>query len=114
NYYPGEYILQGMSLSEYIEGEGYLGPLFGLGGSFNTTLNTPNFINTSEFQSTFSFYVAGRSNALSTSGKNHHLTVSAYGTQLFDTTYTGYKTIRKKTPVIVNSASATITFSSVN
>jgi len=116
SYYPGEYILEGMSLSEYIEGEGYLGTLFGKGESFSTTLNTPDFINTPEFQSTFSFYVAGRSNALSTSsgGNNHHLRVTAYGTLMLDTIYKGYKTIRKKTPITINNGVASITFSSVD
>ncbi len=98
NYYPGEYILEAMSLSEYIEGEGYLGSLLSKAQTANYNLSTPNAVSTAEFSPSFSFYMAGRSNALSTNsgGNNHHLKLVVNSSLNFDTLYRGYKTVRKK------------------
>ncbi len=115
-YYPGEYILEGMSLSEYIEGEGYLGTLLSIGNSVNYNLNTNNYLSTSGFQPQLSFYVAGRSNALSTApgGNNHHLRVVISSSTVFDTVYRGYKTIRKNIPITLSAENTSVTLSSVN
>lgn len=116
NYYPGEYILEAMSLSEYVEGEGYLGNLFGKKDVVKYDVNTSNYISTPDFQSNLSFYIAGRSNALSSDpqNRNHHLNVSSSSTVVLDTLFRGYSTIRKKTPITVNSALTPITFSSID
>ncbi|WP_017259219.1 putative type IX secretion system sortase PorU2 [Pedobacter arcticus] len=116
SYYPGEYILDAMSLSEYTEGEGYLGSTFGKGENQNYQLNTLGFLNTPSFQPTISFYVAGRSNASSTNSqsKNHHLRISTGGSPLFDSLYRGYTTIRKTVPLTVGSATTAISVSSVD
>ncbi len=115
SYYPGEYILDVMTLSEYIAGEGYLGATISKGQSLNYQLNTPSFINTG-YQSKLSFYVAGRSNASSTNsfGRNHHFRVSNNSTPLFDSLYRGYATIRKVIPFEVTSNTTNLTLSSVD
>ena len=116
SYYNGEFILEGMSLSEYIEGEGYLGSTFTKGQSSNYSLNTSDFINISSYQPKLSFYVAGRSNAASTnaSGQNHHLRVSMGTNTLFDTLYRAYKTIRKTVPIAVSTVNTSINLSSID
>lgn len=116
NYYNGEFILEGMSLSEYIEGEGYLGGSFGKGQSLSYNLNTSDFINTQSYQPKLSFYVAGRSNASSTNstGQNHHLRVSLGSTTLFDSLYRGYKTVIKNLPITISSANTAINLSSID
>jgi hypothetical protein len=95
-YYPGLYVLDVMTYSDYIEGEGYLGYTFSIGGSQNQSLNTPNFYSGTAFKTSFESYVAGRSNATSTSqnGNNHHLNITIGSNVLKDTTYRGYSTIR--------------------
>ncbi|OAQ42236.1 hypothetical protein A5893_03740 [Pedobacter psychrophilus] len=115
NYYPGEYILDAMSLSEYIEGEGYLGSSISKGQVLNYQLNTSNFI-TSNYPSSVSIYIAGRSNAASTNsnGNNHHFRLINNSTTLFDSLYRGYKSIRKTIPLIVNTNSTNIAFSSID
>ncbi|MBK0383039.1 hypothetical protein I5M32_08715 [Pedobacter sp. SD-b] len=115
NYYPGAYILDAMSLSEYIEGEGYLGATLSKGQTVNYQLNTSNYIN-SGYQSKISFYVAGRSNAASTNstGNNHHFRVSFNNSSLFDSLYRSYGTIRKTTPININSSVTNISFSSID
>jgi hypothetical protein len=115
-YYNGEFILEGMSLSEYIEGEGYLGGAFGKGQSLSYNLNTSDFINTPTYQPKLSFYVAGRSNASSTNstGQNHHLRLSLGSTTLFDSLFRGYKTVRKTLSIPVNSSTTNINIASVD
>lgn len=115
DYYPGEYILEAMSLSEYTEGEGYLGSLMSKGQAINYQLNTSNFVNSS-FTSTLSFYIAGRSNASSTNnlGKNHHFRISNGSTTLFDSLYRGYSTIRNTIPIVVNTNTTSISLSSID
>lgn len=115
-YYPGEYILAAMSLSEYIEGEGYLGNSFGLGQTQGRTLATPGAIAIPNFTPKLDFYVAGRSNAVSASNRNHHLRINIGNILINDTTFNGYATIRatKQLPIHTLDATTTINFSSVN
>lgn len=115
SYYPGEFILSAMSLSEYIEGEGFMGNTFGKGQTANLSLNTLD-IASSSFQPQLSFYVAGRSNASSTNanGFNHHLRVSLNNVTVFDTLFRGYKTVRKTLPITLNTNNNQIGFSSID
>jgi hypothetical protein len=116
NYYNGEYILEGMSLSEYIEGEGYLGTVFGKGQSQNYPINTTDLISTSSFSPKISFYTAGRSNAVSnnSTGKNHHFRLSLNTTTLFDSLYRGYASLRKTITFQLTNSSNTFSVSSVD
>ncbi|HTN22114.1 MAG TPA: C25 family cysteine peptidase [Pelobium sp.] len=121
NYYPGEYILDAMSLSEYTEGEGYLGSTFGKGESQDYELNTPGFLNVPSYQPTVSFYVAGRSNASSTNSqaKNHHFRINNNNNNnnnntLFDSLYRAYSTIRKTVPININSTNTSLSVSSID
>jgi hypothetical protein len=116
-YYPGSYLIDVMSLSEYIEGEGYLGALNSLGATQTKTLNTPNSVSSS-FVPTLSYYVAGRSNAASTDagGNNHHLQISISGNQLVDTKFRGYNTLRGTVNLTNNmlAENTAVNFSSIN
>lgn len=118
NYYPGSYLVDVMSLSEYLEGEGYMGNLYGLGATQGRILSTPNAFNTNSFPAKLSYYVAGRSNANSThpSGNNHHLRISVGNTNLTDVLFTGYNISRSTIDIPYNliSSSTTLNFSSVN
>lgn len=78
-FYQGRYIIAHMSLSDYQEGEGFMGATYGLGGQQIRTLPTPNLYTGSGSPSIkFETYVAGRSDAQSTNpqGNNHHLRIS--------------------------------------
>ncbi len=116
-YYPGSYLIDVMSLSEYIEGEGYLGTLNSIGATQTKTLNTPNAISAS-FTPTLSYYVAGRSNAASTdpNGNNHHLQISVSGNQLVDSKFRAYSTVRGTVNLTSSliAENTAINFSSVN
>lgn len=118
-YYPGAYILDAMSLSEFINGEGYLGQAFSIGSSQNRSISTPGSINTADFNPFIEFYTAGRSNAAASNslGLNHHLRVLIGSSVIKDTTYKGYSVIRSKVNIpfsAISSNSTTVTFSSVN
>ncbi|WP_207532160.1 C25 family cysteine peptidase [Desertivirga arenae] len=115
-YQPGEYLLDVMSLSEYINGEGYMGPVFGKGEGQTKALATPNRITTNGFNSYVEFYIAGRSNALSTSASNHHLRVSIGSKTIKDTLFNGYSTIRTKLQIDHSDINdiTSLTFSSIN
>lgn len=108
-YYAGLYLLDVMSLSEYIDGEGFMGNLISKGGSFSKDLATPNKVTTAAFQPFAEFYVAGRSNSLSTSSYNHHIKVSVGNTTLKDTSYSAYATIRVKSNLNLSDISNTTT-----
>ncbi len=119
-YYDGEIQAEYATLSEYTAGEGWLGSLFGLGQSQIHTIPTPLAITASTC--TIQLAVMGRSNAMSNSGKNHHLQVeistngSTY-TLLADTVFTGYQFTQIDLPVSTNLLGNTQTyfrFSSVN
>ena len=117
-YYPGLYVLDVMTFSDYIEGEGYLGSTFSLGASQSKSISTPNFVSSTNFKTIFQSYVAGRSNANSTNsqGNNHHLNISLNNTSLKDTLYRGYKIVRINQPlnnIALNSATD-VKFSSIN
>ena len=116
-YYPGSYLIDVMSLSEYQKGEGYLGNLYGLGETQSRMLSTPNVYNTSSFTPTLSYYVAGRSAAESTNGYNHHLRIAINNTTLTDVSFKGYD-ISKSTlnlPYnLISSGTTTVNFSSIN
>ncbi|TKB96062.1 putative type IX secretion system sortase PorU2 [Pedobacter cryophilus] len=116
NYYPGEYILDAMSLSEYNEGEGYLGPTISKGQSDNYQLNTSEFTMISSYQPQLSVYIAGRSNSASSNslGYNHHFRISLGTSILFDSLYRGYSTIRKTIPININNNNSSIMISSVD
>ncbi len=121
-YYPGAYILDALSLSEYIEGEGYLGDTISLVSSKSHILNTPNLLNTVNFTPYVDFYVAGRSNAASTNnfGYNHHLKVEAGFNNpksiLKESLYKGYETSRSHVNIDPNfiGNTTTVTFSTVD
>ncbi|KHJ39626.1 hypothetical protein PBAC_01370 [Pedobacter glucosidilyticus] len=117
-YYPGQYVLDVMTFSDYIEGEGYLGQTFSLGTSQSHLINTPFKSNTINFTPFLEFYVAGRSNALSTNplGNNHHLRVLIGNKILSDTLFRGYKTIRSRVNLSTSDIldNTNITFSSIN
>lgn len=117
-YYPGQYVLDVMTFSDYIEGEGYFGSTFGLGQSQTQSLNTPDFLAGTNFKPKFETYVAGRSNASSTNpqGNNHHLNIKVDGLASNDVVYRGYKTVRIS-EVLNNTAlpaTTNISFTSVN
>jgi flagellar hook assembly protein FlgD len=105
-YYPGAFILEGMSLSEYTMGEGYLGGTLSKGQVVNYQFNTSNFISTLNNENKLSFYFAGRSNAssINSQGLNHHLRINANNITLFDTLYRGYNVIRKTIPVQISNS----------
>ncbi len=116
-YYPGQYVLDVMTFSDYIEGEGYLGETFSIGTSQTHTLSTPNFNSSSTFKPVFESFVAGRSNASSTdpSGNNHHLKVSVDNLVVKDTKFKGYKTVRiAEALTTVLNQNTNVTFSSIN
>lgn len=78
-FYQGRYVIAHMSLSDYQEGEGFMGATYGLGGQQIRTLPTPNLFNGGGSPAIkFETYVAGRSDAQSTNpqGNNHHLRIS--------------------------------------
>lgn len=78
-FYQGKYIIAHMSLSDYQEGEGFMGNSYGLGGQQIRTLATPGLYNNVGAPNIrFETYVAGRSDAQSTNfqGNNHHLRIS--------------------------------------
>ncbi len=115
SYYPGEFILSAMSLSEYIEGEGFMSNTFAKGQSTNLNINVADIVSSS-FQPQLSFYVAGRSNASSTnaSGFNHHLRILLNNNIVFDTLFRGYKTVRKTLPINLTTTNNQITFSAID
>ncbi len=118
-YYPGRYLIDVMSLSEYQEGEGYLGNLYGIGTTQSRSIATPNAINTASFIPTLSYYVAGRSNANSTntSGYNHHLRISINNNTLTDANFKGYEISRATLNLsssLISSNTTTVNFSSVD
>ena len=79
SFYQGRYIIAHMSLSDYQEGEGFMGATYGLGGQQIRTLPTPGLYTGAGAPSIkFETYVAGRSDAQSTNpqGNNHHLRIS--------------------------------------
>ncbi|WP_207423710.1 C25 family cysteine peptidase [Desertivirga brevis] len=115
-YQPGEYLLDVMSLSEYINGEGYMGTVFGKSESQTKTLATPHRVITNSVKPLLEFYVAGRSNALSTSSFNHHLKVLIGSKTIKDTLFNAYSTIRARVPLESSDINdvTSLTFSSVN
>lgn len=118
SYYPGFFLVDVMSLSEYLEGEGYLGNLYDRGNTQSRTLATPNAYNTSNFTPTLSYYVAGRSAAASTAtgGNNHHLRISIGSTTLTDVLFKDYATSRATLNLAYNliNNTTTVNFSSID
>ncbi|MFD1631994.1 C25 family cysteine peptidase [Pseudopedobacter beijingensis] len=111
SYYPGDYILETMSLSEYINGEGYMSPLLGRRESSSYNINTSGFINTPGVSPMLSFYVAGRSNStVAGSSNNHHFQISHENTIICDTIFNGYKTIRKTKNINLTGEITTLNF----
>ncbi len=115
-YYPGEYILAAESLSEYTEGEGFLGSLYGNGGSQIRSVPTPGLYTLPAGASQAEIFVAGRSNAATTNaqGFNHHLRVEVSAGTSFstkkDTLFSGYQTIRKALPLNTSDIGALTQF----
>jgi hypothetical protein len=118
SYYPGTYVLDVMTFSDYIEGEGYLGNTFSIGTSQIKSILTPNFFNTLNYKTNIQSYVAGRSNASSTNpqGNNHHLNISIGNITIKDTLYRGYKTVRINHPInnINLNQTTDLKFTSIN
>ncbi|MBD3748760.1 MAG: hypothetical protein IE931_04645 [Sphingobacteriales bacterium] len=121
NYYRGAYIIESTSESEYTEGEGLAGNAYGLGQSQIFTLNTPNYINSTPIQ--ISYSLIGRSNASSTNSKglNHHFRLeistnnSSY-TSFADSSFKAYSLIKGGTSLngLNLSGSTYIKYSIVN
>ncbi|ADY51781.1 hypothetical protein Pedsa_1213 [Pseudopedobacter saltans DSM 12145] len=110
-YYPGEYILEAMSLSEYIDGEGYMSNLIGKNQSSSYNINTSGFANTAGITPTLSFYVAGRSNStVAGSSYNHHFRITHESTIICDTLFSGYKTIRNTKNINLVGETTTLNF----
>ncbi|RZK25802.1 MAG: hypothetical protein EOO43_04575, partial [Flavobacterium sp.] len=100
-FYQGRYIIAHMSLSDYQEGEGFMGNMYGKGQNQQRTLATPNLYNgagASEIK--LETYVAGRSNSDTPQPNriNHHLRISLNnGNNTFikkDTLFSGYAIYR--------------------
>ena len=121
-YYPGRYIIAHMSLTDYQAGEGFLGNMFGRGQQQIRTLATPNlYTGPSAPNIKLETYVAGRSDAQSTSAfGNHHLKISINnGTSTFvkkDTIFRAYEVLRKTMTIAPNElgAQTQVIFESVN
>lgn len=97
-YYPGRYIISHMSLTDYIEAEGFMGNMYGKGNQQTRTLSTPHLYTGADAPTIrFETYVAGRSNAASPHPQNynHHLRISiGNGNSSFikkDTLFRGYE-----------------------
>lgn len=119
SYYPGSYLIDVMSLSEYQEGEGYLGSLYGIGTTQSRTLPTANAINAGSYTPKLSYYVAGRSNANTTNanGYNHHLRISINNNTLTDASFKGYEISKATIDLsysLITNATTTVNFSSIN
>ncbi|RRN77881.1 hypothetical protein EIM50_17355, partial [Pseudoxanthomonas sp. SGD-10] len=114
SYYPGEYILETMSLSEYINGEGYMSNLIGKGQSVTYNLNTSGYINIPEVTPSLSFYVAGRSNSSIAGSQNHHFRLKNGNAIICDTLFSGYRTIRNTKPITITGEITTIDFQVVD
>lgn len=117
NYYPGAYIFDVITYSEYIAGEGYLGATYGRGQTATYNLNTPSFAPSTNFETTASFYVAGRSASNSGNRRgNHHLKVTANNITVADTTFFNYNVIRQQKKIALGNLPAVsiINFSSVD
>lgn len=117
SYYPGRYILDAMSLSEYIEGEGYMGPLYSIGSSQNRTISTPNAINIANVLPTIDYYVAGRSDASSADAqaRNHHFRLTVNNATIADYLFKGYAVVRDSKTIASNLGTTTsVNFSSVD
>ncbi len=121
-YYPGRFIVAHMSLSDYQAGEGFMGNMYGRGQQQIRTLATPNiYTGVAAPIITLETYVAGRSDAQSTSNLgNHHLKISLNnGTSTVvkkDTVFRAYE-IAKKTFAVAASELGTntqIIYESVN
>ncbi len=100
-YYPGKYIIAHMSLSDYQAGEGFLGAMYGKGQQQVRSLATPNLYTAAGAPKIkLETYVAGRSDAQSTSSLgNHHLKISLNnGTTTAikkDTVFRAYEIVKK-------------------
>ncbi|TZF83635.1 hypothetical protein FW774_09160 [Pedobacter sp. BS3] len=102
-YYPGNYILAALSLSEYTEGEGFLGALISKGTSQIKTLSTPGLYTGTVQSIQAETYVAGRSNAgtSNSQGMNHHFRIevsnngSVFKTRK-DTLFKAYQVAKNK------------------
>ena len=108
-FYQGRYVIAHMSLSDYQEGEGFMGATYPLGGQQTRTLSTPNLYSGSGSPIIkFETYVAGRSDAQSTNpqGNNHHLRISiGNGTNTFikkDTLFRAYAVAKTTFSIAVN------------
>lgn len=111
-FYQGRYIIAHMSLSDYQEGEGFLGNAFTWGQQVRS-LAIPNLYNGANSPGIkFETYVAGRSDAQSTNpqGYNHHLRISiGNGSTTVlkkDTLYSGYGIARTGFTIAPNELAA--------
>ncbi len=121
-YYPGRYIVAHMSLSDYQAAEGFLGSMYGRGQQQIRTLPTPNvYTGAGAPIIKLETYVAGRSDAQSTSNLgNHHLKISLNnGTSTVikkDTVFRAYEVAKKTFAVAANElgTNTQIIYESVN
>lgn len=101
SYYRGAYIIASTSVSEYTEGEGLAGNTFGQGQNQIFSLSTPNAINNTPVQVSYS--IIGRSNAssINASSFNHHFKLeistnnSSYSS-IIDSSFKAYALIKQK------------------
>jgi hypothetical protein len=116
-YYAGEALVDALSLSEFITGEGYMGPTFGKGQTVNYNLNTPFYATNTNLTPITSYYVAGRSfSASGTIKGTHHLKITVNNAVVADTFYTKYNVIRKQQIKSLGNlpTTSTIAFTAVN
>ena len=100
SYYPG------YSDPMFSDGEGWLDTDFQLGGYNTRQLSTPGYT-ASVYPVSLEYSVVGASNASPMQGINHHLRISVDGQVYSDTTFAGYKTIKKTIPLLHNLSSVT-------
>lgn len=116
-YYPGAYIFDVITYSEYIAGEGYLGETYGRGQTASYNLNTPKYASNTNFETSASFYVAGRSSSNSGNSRgNHHLKITANNVTICDSVFRNYNVVKQQKKVALGNLPAIsgINFSSVD
>lgn len=114
-YYGKTYsLVNGSTSPQYTAGEGYFSSTFNLGGSFSSTINTPQVYQAGP-PTIVQANVIGMSEWLSYN--NHHIRMSV-GSFSFDTVYPGFfvKRFKNQFPTSgnVSNGSTTVTFTSLN
>lgn len=112
-YINGELQAEYATLSEYTDGEGWLGKLIGLGQNKTESFVTSQKVNGGTAE--LSIAVMGRSNALSNGSNNHHLRISISTdntnfSTLIDTQFKGYSFIKKRINILSNQLGGNFTY----